>query len=1291
MTKRSRFLIFLPAALLLLLTVAMAWLLRSESGARFIFQQANKQIAGQLSVQQLSGNLSSALKLQGITYHDDSVRVSSPDLSLSLDIDIFPPALHLARLDSSSIQIQLLEVSAEDGENSLGDILASLQLPYPVRFGGLKLGEFLILDSDNTELFAAQGIALRGVWNNELELSQAHLNSLDTEWDIAATLQLQPPFKLDGKVNATTVAEIAAGQSLPVQLQAQFKGDLDLLVTELQAQLPAPQSSLFIEGELRDLLATPAWDLELSSKALSWPLVTTPAVALADSEPQVALHDIQLSSQGTLASYDIQGAAQLSGEQIPAGATEMIGTGDINGMRLDHFRFAGTELKLSGQVQLGWQESFAVVVDTAVERLLPGLWLPGWPADHPFSGKLHLNLSDEQLELRDILLEISGLATQFEGGIRYQLSDQQLAGDLNWKSLAWPIGAEHPDWSSEDGQLSLQGSLADWAAEGELQLLVSSFPEGQLQLKATGNNDAVRLTIDRGNVLGGQFAGTAEYQWAEPARWSADLSAEQMSISPLLPEYPGVLSGSILAQGEIEQGNLQVELRRVYGNIRGLDLTAEGKLSLQDSIFSAQGLELKSNSARLELDGSLETGQSLKFLAHADELADVFPEISGRLHASGLVSADAQSPVIDIELEADRIQWGENAIASIRSQDGPNGSRVIEVAEATIAGREVRDLRLTLADKQLKSVQLQALLDKTELQASMLGQLLGNSEGRVSGWQGQVNRLGLNQPGKGSLALQSPAPLKLSTQQLEIGASCLLGARDGQICLQGQWSESGESSLQAGVKQVSLDIVSLFVDMDWAFTHKIDGNFNWKKEAGQPASALAGFSLSPGELLFDKESTHFETGPGVLEFQISEGDLHSGKLQLPIPGSGAINMDFQVAHLLDADEAELQAVLILNLRDLTPLQLVVPYFDVIKGELEADIRIAGSVQKPEFTGHATLVRGHLEAQTAGLVFSDITLAGAVYQYDHTELNGSFRAGEGRGQIKADLHFADFLHPEFSMQLQGEKLLLVNVPDLNLLANPDLDINWTPGKLLLNGRIQVPKAQLSPRYLPASTATESPDLVIVSGQQIVDEQKPLDVALPLKITGQVEVELGPDVNLTLDKATANIYGKSNFIWNDNLVPVGDGSFLVSGKIYAYGQLLSISEGRVSFPRVPADNPNLNIKAEREIFGNSQIKHAGVLVSGTLKRPNLDPYTDPMTTREKALAMLITGSDFDYEQGVGAVEVGMYIAPRLYVSYGIGLFEDQNVISARYDLGKGFGVKATSGQRETGVDISYTIDQ
>ncbi len=53
-----------------------------------------------------------------------------------------------------------------------------------------------------------------------------------------------------------------------------------------------------------------------------------------------------------------------------------------------------------------------------------------------------------------------------------------------------------------------------------------------------------------------------------------------------------------------------------------------------------------------------------------------------------------------------------------------------------------------------------------------------------------------------------------------------------------------------------------------------------------------------------------------------------------------------------------------------------------------------------------------------------------------------------------------------------------------------------------------------------------------------------------------------------------------------------------------------------------------------------------------------------------------------------------APRLEraPSYpGISLFEDENVVSARYDLKKGFGIKVTSGQRETGLDVSYTIER
>ena len=68
----------------------------------------------------------------------------------------------------------------------------------------------------------------------------------------------------------------------------------------------------------------------------------------------------------------------------------------------------------------------------------------------------------------------------------------------------------------------------------------------------------------------------------------------------------------------------------------------------------------------------------------------------------------------------------------------------------------------------------------------------------------------------------------------------------------------------------------------------------------------------------------------------------------------------------------------------------------------------------------------------------------------------------------------------------------------------------------------------------------------------------------------------------------------------------------------------------------------------------------------------------------------GSDFNYEQGVGSVGFGTYIAPKIYASYGIGLFENENVIRLRYELKRGFGITGTSGQRDSGFDLSYRFE-
>ena len=54
------------------------------------------------------------------------------------------------------------------------------------------------------------------------------------------------------------------------------------------------------------------------------------------------------------------------------------------------------------------------------------------------------------------------------------------------------------------------------------------------------------------------------------------------------------------------------------------------------------------------------------------------------------------------------------------------------------------------------------------------------------------------------------------------------------------------------------------------------------------------------------------------------------------------------------------------------------------------------------------------------------------------------------------------------------------------------------------------------------------------------------------------------------------------------------------------------------------------------------------------------------------------------------LGKYLSPRLYVSYGIGLYEPINLLRIRYTLSRKWALEVESGTF-SGADILYTIGQ
>jgi len=189
-------------------------------------------------------------------------------------------------------------------------------------------------------------------------------------------------------------------------------------------------------------------------------------------------------------------------------------------------------------------------------------------------------------------------------------------------------------------------------------------------------------------------------------------------------------------------------------------------------------------------------------------------------------------------------------------------------------------------------------------------------------------------------------------------------------------------------------------------------------------------------------------------------------------------------------------------------------------------------------------------------------------------------------------------------------------------------------------------------------------------------------------------------------------------------------VVSGSNYeAFGKRLTIDRGRLNFADSPVDNPNLDIRASRTI-GDVV---AGVNVTGTAKKPVLTLFSEPPMDQADILSYLTLGHPvnaadkgegetlagaansaglvggnylagyFSRQFGLEEARVeagpdsqspwlvlGKYLSPRLYIRYGVGVYEDAYSVLVRYKLSEHWQVQGEGGLN-SGADIIYTFER
>ncbi len=763
----------------------------------------------------------------------------------------------------------------------------------------------------------------------------------------------------------------------------------------------------------------------------------------------------RLESSGNPDSVQFSLVSLENGLQLRDESLELTisGSASPHGIQISNAVIVGSGVDLGFSGKLDWTSEPEAGLSAEIVQLDLSPWLQGWPAGEYLAGNIELNWSETGLEIPAGRLTLSGTGMALDIGADIDIEANTVNARLAWSNFSWPLAVARPDFTSPLGELNLSGSIDHWTSTGQLEIQLGDYPQGRFDIQGGGNRTSARLSILSGEVLGGSISGEAGADWTDDLVWDAALLTRGINPEPLLPGWPGRLDAEIKISAQSKPQRIQINLVSLQGLLRGVPLSARGGLGLEDNKLTFNGFELHTDEAELRLNGTMTdaAGVSVQFNGYLP--STLLQGASGSVALEGRYSSSPGQPLLDLQLEALDLAWNGFGIRSL----------AISTLENGMTG-QVPAFQLSAAGLALQDV----WLDELSLSFNPAGDQRGVLD---------VLEVAINE--EFMFDLLEPAPLEWSAESVFLGPLCLRGSAGAGVCLDGDYQSTGDWSLAADITAVPFDYVRELLDLDVHFEQLIEGRLEWHQSHDKAPTGGAEIRITAGRILdiYDNELLA-ETSEGRFAFGLRNGNLESGVLDIEFPGTGFIDVDFEVLDIVGDGARTLQGRAVTQLDNIKLLgQLLLPAVDDIKGHFESNIQLGGSLDEPVFNGGFKFSDGLIQYDPIGLKLENIEFEGRVEKRDRGYLKGRFRAGEGIGSIDGRFLFDDVESMQIDIAFSGDQLLLINTDTLKIITETDLRIGLSPQRMEIDGHISVPSARLTPSNLLLGRVNDSEDLVI----------------------------------------------------------------------------------------------------------------------------------------------------------------------------------------------------------------------
>jgi translocation and assembly module TamB len=426
-----------------------------------------------------------------------------------------------------------------------------------------------------------------------------------------------------------------------------------------------------------------------------------------------------------------------------------------------------------------------------------------------------------------------------------------------------------------------------------------------------------------------------------------------------------------------------------------------------------------------------------------------------------------------------------------------------------------------------------------------------------------------------------------------------------------------------------------------------------------------------------------------------------------------------------------------NLANLGFIDLLSGETSATKGKLDAKFTLAGTSSAPVIAGNLALSGFATEVPNAGLKLHDGRVVLSSPDGRSFAIDGSIASGDGKLTLGGNAGVA--ADAPLALKIGGDNFLAADIPGAQVRISPDLTVTRESGKFAVSGNVTIPKADIDVSKLQASsgTAKTSPDVVVTDAQrETATSAAPVTANITVKLgAGEklaMDLRQGQEVHLVGFGLNGYLGGQLSVQESPGRPTTGRGQIVVDGTYKAYGQDLKIEQGRLLFAGTPVENPGLDLRATRG-FTDPEVT-VGLQVRGTAQVPILTVFSEPAMEQSDALSYLVAGKPLSQLKsgegdavgsaaralgtaggdllaksigtrmglddvgvadssavGGAALTVGKYLSPRLYLSYGVGLFTPGEVVTLRYRLTRLFNVEIQNGTLSSRAGINYKLEK